>query len=129
MIGRVVSTKMAHTAVVLVTGTKVHPLYKKTFVSSNKYLADDPVGVTLGQVVEIVAVRPISKRKNWRVTKVVGRDIEAIVSEQLKEQAEEAIEEVMPEEDSNVAMQQSSEAVEESNDKSSKTKKKGKKTA
>lgn len=97
MIGRVVSVKNTNTATVLVTGSKTHPLYKKTFVSSKKFLVDDSLGVTLGQIVEIVPTKPISKRKFWKITKVVGRDIEAIVAKELKEQAAEIIEEVMPE--------------------------------
>src|SRR5689334_3337227 len=96
MIGRVVSVKNKNTATVLVTGTKTHPLYKKTFVFSKKFLADDKIGVQLGQIVEIVPIKPISKRKNFGITKVVGRDIEAIVGEQLKEQAAEVVAEVMP---------------------------------
>lgn len=96
MIGRVVSIKMLKTATVLVTSTKTHPLYKKSFVRSKKYLADDPIGVNLGDLVEIIKTRPTSKRKHWKITKVVGRDIEAVVKEELKEAAIEAIEEVMP---------------------------------
>lgn len=98
MIGRVVSTKMAKTATVLVTRTKTHPLYKKSYIFSKRYLVEDPLGVELGQVVDIRSSKPISKNKHFMITKVVGRDIEAVVTEQLKEQAEQAIGEVMPEE-------------------------------
>lgn len=98
MIGRVVSTKMNKTVAVLVERTKIHPLYKKAFASSKKYLAEDSIGVKLGDVVEIIKVRPLSKRKMWRITKKIGRDIESVVTEELKEKAAEAIEEVMPEE-------------------------------
>ena len=79
MIGRVVSIKMNNTAVVLVTGTKKHRLYKKTFTSSKKYLADDLIHTKLGDIVEIVETRPISRRKYWKVVKVIGRDIAEIV--------------------------------------------------
>jgi small subunit ribosomal protein S17 len=96
MIGRVVSVKTKNTATVLVTSRKTHPLYKKSYVYSKRYLVDDQLGVTLGQIVEIVPCRPISKMKTWTVTKVVGRDMEAIIKEELKEAAKEAIEEVMP---------------------------------
>lgn len=98
MVGRVVSTKMEKTAVVLITRNAIHPLYKKTFVRSKKYLADDPIGVKEGDLVEIVNIKPVSKDKHWRVTKVLGRDIKELVKEQLEERAAESIAEVMPEE-------------------------------
>lgn len=101
MKGLVVSTKQKNTATVLVTGSKTHPLYRKTFVSSKKYLAQDDLGVAVGQIVEIVPIKPISKRKVWKITKVLGRDIESIVSEELKEAAEDVIEEVLPIEKAN----------------------------
>lgn len=96
--GRVVSVKMQKTAVVLVETRKRHPLYGKSYVYSNKYLVDDPIGVGLGDIVEFEKCKPISKRKHWRIVRVVGRDIEAIEKEVMKEVAEQAIEEVMPEE-------------------------------
>lgn len=97
MIGRVVSIKMAKTATVLVTGTKTHWLYKKSYVASKKYLADNELGAKLGDIVEIVKVKPISKRKHWKLIKILGSSIKEIVSEQLKEKAEEEIAEIIPE--------------------------------
>lgn len=105
MIGRVVSTKMNKTATVLAQRLATHPLYKKTFTRSKKYPADDLIGVKEGDVVEIVKVKPISKNKHWRITKVIGKNLEAITVEKLKAGAEEVIAEatsdvakVMPEE-------------------------------
>lgn len=97
MVGRVVSVKMQNTAVILVEEPKTHPLYKKAFTRSKKYMADDPVGVKLGDVVEVVKIRPISKNKHWQVKKVLGTDIVALGTEALKEEAAEAIAEVLPE--------------------------------
>lgn len=99
MIGRVVSVKMAKTATVRVESRKTHPLYKKTYVWSKKYLADDPMGVALGDVVEILKVAPISKRKHFRITKVIGKDFVALGEEHMQKKAEEAIAEVLPEEE------------------------------
>lgn len=96
MIGRVVSTKMAKTVAVLVEGRKTHPLYKKSYVSSKKYLADDPVGGKNGDIVIIEKIAPVSKNKHWRVVKVLGSDIVSIEEAQLQESAAEAIGEVMP---------------------------------
>lgn len=99
MIGRVVSTKMLKTVVVLVESTETHPLYKKSFKRSKRYLVHDELGVKDGDIVDILSVRPISKNKHWKVSKVVGRDIEEIIEQELKEQAAEVVAEVMPEEE------------------------------
>jgi len=97
MIGRVVSTKTKNTATVLVERTAMHPLYKKTYVQSKKYLVDDSIGVKIGDIVDFVNCRPISKRKSWTVTKVLGKNFAEIAEAQLKKEAEKVIAEVMPE--------------------------------
>jgi len=111
MIGRVVSTKMHKTAAVLVERMAKHPLYKKTFVRSKRYLVDDSLGVKMGDMVEIVKVRPISKNKHWSITKVVGKNLTEITEEKLKAEAEKIVKEVMPEEkiETRVESQESSE--------------------
>lgn len=115
MIGRVVSTKMTGSVTVLVERVAKHPLYKKTFIRTKKYLADTVTDVKAGDMVEIVKVRPISKNKHWKIIKVVGKNLEAITKEQLKAEAEKAVAEVMPEEkeieESRVESQESSEEV------------------
>lgn len=98
MIGRVTSTKSIRTATVLVSRTKTHPLYGKSFVSSKKYLVDDELGVKLGDIVEFIKCAPISKRKHWKITRVLGADEVVLGTEVMKQVAEEAIEEVLPEE-------------------------------
>lgn len=96
MIGRVVSTKMQKTVVVVVERFKKHPLYKKAFTRSKKFLVEDPLGVKEGDVVEFVKVAPISKNKHWKIVKVVGKSLQEITEEKLKKTAEEVIAEVMP---------------------------------
>ena len=96
MIGRVVSTKMSKTVVVLMENTKIDPLYKKSYSRSKKYLVADELGVKNGDIVEMISVRPISKHKHWKVSKVIGRDIEEIVEQELKEQAAEVVAEAVP---------------------------------
>lgn len=98
MVGRVVSTKMQKTAVVLVESQKTHPLYKKSFIRTKKYLVDDPFEVKDGDIVVFVKIRPISKRKHWQITKVLGRDFVSLEQAELKEGAKKAIAEVLPEE-------------------------------
>jgi len=99
MKGRVVSNKMKNTVTVLIDSTKKHPLYKKSFAWSKKYLVDDPLGASLGDIVEIVKVRPVSKDKHFRVIKIVGRDEVALGEEHMQTVVEQAIAEVLPEEE------------------------------
>ncbi len=98
MIGRVISTKSKNTAVVLVERQRMHPLYKKAFVRSKKYLVDDQIGVSVGDLVEVSKVRPISKMKHFKIIKVLGKRLDEITKEKLKEQVKDVIEEIMPEE-------------------------------
>ena len=98
MIGRVVSAKMQKTVAVLVEGKKTHPLYKKTYVWSKKYLVHDEIGAKLGDIVVVEPTKPISKRKYWRVIKILGKDVVALGEAAMKQVEEEAIAEVMPEE-------------------------------
>lgn len=94
--GRVLSAKLAKTVTVLVERKKIHPLYGKSYKRSKKYLVHDDLGVVAGDVVEIVQIRPISKNKHFAISRVVGKDMEAIITQQLKEEAAEEIAEVMP---------------------------------
>lgn len=100
MIGRIVSTKSKNTATIVVERQKLHPLYKKSFIRSKKYLVDDTLGVKLGDIVQIEKCKPISKMKHFRIVKVLGQNLKEITEAHLKEKAEEAIAEVMPEESS-----------------------------
>lgn len=96
--GRVVSAKSAKTASVLVERSKQHSVYKKAFVQTRKYLVHSEQELSAGDLVEITKIRPVSKNKHWLVTKILGKDIEAIVSDELKAEAQAAIAEVLPEE-------------------------------
>lgn len=96
MIGRVISTKSPKTVTVLVESVTKHPLYKKNYVQTKKYLAHDSIGVKLGDIVDFINCKPISKRKSFLVTKVLGKNFAEIAEGELKKKAEEAISEVMP---------------------------------
>lgn len=66
--GKVVSTKMDKTAVVLVTRFKNHPLYGKKYRVTKKYLAHDPTNqAKVGETVSLCPTRPISRRKHWKL--------------------------------------------------------------
>lgn len=112
MIGRVVSTKTKNTATILVERTAKHPLYKKTYIQSKKYLADDPIGVKVGDIVDFANCKPISKRKSFRINKVLGKNFAEIAEEHLKEKAEQAISEVMPEQKKEIKKEVTKEEVE-----------------
>lgn len=96
--GRIVSDKLTKTKTVLVQRQKMHPIYKKSFKVSKRYLVHDTVGAKIGDIVDVVKIRPVSKNKHWKILSVVGKDIEAIAGEELKQGAAEAIAQVMPEE-------------------------------
>lgn len=68
LIGTVVSTKMAKTAVVKVDRTMVHPKYGKRYTVSQRFKAHDEEGkAVLGAEVVIEETRPYSKDKRWRL--------------------------------------------------------------
>ena len=72
--GQVVSVKTEKTAVVLVTRTKIHPIYRKRFIQSKRYLVHDPDNqAKVGQNVTIIESRPISARKRWKLDKIVNQ--------------------------------------------------------
>lgn len=98
MKGRVISVKTSKTATVLIERLAMHPLYKKTFLRSKNILVDDAIGVQMGDIVEMVKVKPISKNKHWSIVKIVGKNLTEIVESEQKEAAEKVISEVMPEE-------------------------------
>ena len=72
-IGVVVGKKMKKTVTVLVERQVRHPLYKKTIRRRKTFLAHDEYEkCKLGDVVRILETRPISKRKKWKVTEILG---------------------------------------------------------
>ena len=74
LIGRVVSDKRAKTVTVLVERRVKHPLYGKIVGESRKYHAHDENGeYKMGDTVEISESRPLSKTKNWVVTRLVQK--------------------------------------------------------
>ena len=66
--GIVVSDKMSKTVVVAVDSFKTHPKYGKKYKSTKKYKAHDENGTyKMGDVVEIVPCKPMSKDKRYKV--------------------------------------------------------------
>ena len=72
-IGVVVGKKMKKTVTVRVERQLRHPIYKKIVKRQKKFLAHDEYEkCKLGDIVRIIETRPISKRKHWRITEIVG---------------------------------------------------------
>ncbi len=74
LIGEVVSNKMDKSIVVKVETLVMHPLYKKYIKRSKKYMAHDPNNECgIGDKVEIIESRPLSKRKRWRLKRILEK--------------------------------------------------------
>ncbi|RJO60041.1 30S ribosomal protein S17 [candidate division WS5 bacterium] len=66
--GIVVSDKMKDTVVVQVARVKTHPIYRKQYKVSTKFMAHDEKGsAKMGDEVQIEETRPMSKNKRWRI--------------------------------------------------------------
>ncbi len=73
-IGKVVSDKMDKTVVVAVERLVQHPLYKKAMKQTIKFKAHDENNEShVGDTVEIMETRPLSKEKRWRVVEILER--------------------------------------------------------
>ena len=70
--GKVTSDRMDKSVVVEVIRKYRHPLYKKVVRRNNSYHAHDENNQAhIGDLVEIMETRPISKTKRWRLVKVI----------------------------------------------------------
>jgi len=70
--GRVVSDKMDKTIVVAVERLVRHPVYGRVVRRTKRYKAHDADNsAKVGDVVELMETRPLSKEKRWRLVKVI----------------------------------------------------------
>ncbi len=73
-IGQVVSDKMDKTIVVAVEDSYQHPLYKKTMKRTYKLKAHDENNECgIGDTVEVMETRPLSKDKRWRLIRIIEK--------------------------------------------------------
>ena len=73
-VGTVVSNRTDKTISVQVEAVRRHALYRKPVRVRRKLLAHDAENACdVGDVVEIVSSRPYSRRKRWRLTRIVNR--------------------------------------------------------
>ncbi|MGH7192120.1 MAG: 30S ribosomal protein S17 [Candidatus Saccharimonadales bacterium] len=74
LIGTVSSSKGDKTIVVTVHERKTHPLYKKQYTVSKKFIAhDDKNEAEVGDKVAIVETRPVSRRKHHRLERIIEK--------------------------------------------------------
>lgn len=72
--GKVISSRMDKTIAVRVERVVAHPLYGKFIRRSGTVLAHDEANESReGDVVIVSACRPISKRKVWKLERVIDR--------------------------------------------------------
>ena len=76
-VGVVVSDRMSKTAIVAVERMVKHPAYKRIVRRTSRFFAHDETNqARVGDQVEIVETRPMSKNKRWRVARIIARAAE-----------------------------------------------------
>lgn len=72
--GHVTSNKMQKTLVVEVRRKVRHPVYEKYMSRRTRlYVHDEQGEARVGDVVEVMQTRPLSKLKRWRLVRIVQR--------------------------------------------------------
>jgi len=75
-VGIVTSDRMTRTVVVKVERLVKHPSYHRFVKRTAKFTAhDERSQCHVGDTVEIVECRPLSKRKRWRVRRIITRAV------------------------------------------------------
>ena len=73
-VGRVVSDKMNKTVVIAIEDNIKHPVYGKIIKRTLKVHAHDEENACgIGDKVEIMETRPMSKTKRWRVVEIIEK--------------------------------------------------------
>ena len=73
-VGKVVSDKMDKTIVVAIEDSVQHPLYKKVMKRTYKLKAHDENNECgIGDTVEVMETRPLSKDKRWRLVRIIEK--------------------------------------------------------
>jgi small subunit ribosomal protein S17 len=87
--GVVTKTKLTKTVTVRVDRSYRHPLYGKVIRTRKNYLVHDELGCQLGDKIQMVESRPLSKRKRWVVETILHRVTEAEVAANASDVVEE----------------------------------------
>lgn len=72
--GIVSSDKRDKTITVSIASRETHPLYRKQYTKTRKYTAHDEKNEAgTGDLVEIVACRPLSKTKSYKLVRIIEK--------------------------------------------------------
>ena len=72
--GRVISDKMNKTVVIAIEDHVKHPVYGKIVKRTKKIHAHDENNECgIGDFVEVMETRPLSKTKNWRLVRIIEK--------------------------------------------------------
>jgi small subunit ribosomal protein S17 len=83
--GVVASNKMMKTIIVEISRTFRHPLYEKVVHTSKKLKVHDELNCQVGDEVQIVECKPISKHKSWIVEKIIKSQASTVVEPAIDE--------------------------------------------
>jgi small subunit ribosomal protein S17 len=73
-IGKVISNKMDKSIIVAIERKIIHPIYKKYFKKTTKFMAHDQNNIaSIGDIVKIMETRPLSARKRWRLVEIIEK--------------------------------------------------------
>jgi small subunit ribosomal protein S17 len=70
--GKVVSARMEKTVTVAVDTKKTHPIYRKKYTVTSKFMAQNDINAKEGDFVIIEESAPISKNKRWKAVKIIS---------------------------------------------------------
>ena len=86
--GVVTSDVADKTITVTVTSRETHPIYKKQYTVTRKYAAHDEANdAHKGDTVRVTEIRPVSKRKSFKLDEILKRSVGSI---EVKDDVEEA---------------------------------------
>lgn len=71
--GTVIRAKSQKTVIVEIPRSYRHPIYGKVIHSSDHMMVHDELDCKLGDFVQIVETKPISRRKRWAVESILSR--------------------------------------------------------
>lgn len=74
--GTIVSTKLDKSCTVSVVSKFRHPKYNKIVSKSKKYIAHNDTKADMGDFVEIIETRPISRKKHFKVSEIITKSNE-----------------------------------------------------
>jgi small subunit ribosomal protein S17 len=74
--GIIVSDKTQNSIVVAINDKVAHPRYGKLLKRTKRLMADtNGMEVSIGMTVQIEEIRPMSKKKNFKVIKIINKEV------------------------------------------------------